>query len=786
MKRITVILTALMLLLTVLSPSVSAEEAAQPMAKAISVASLHTLILLEDGTVAAAGENAYGQLDVSSWRDIVGIASGMSHSVGLKADGTVVAAGDNEYGQCDVADWKNIVQVACMDAQTFGLDAAGNVHSAGRLKPEAGPGSLTGVRAIHASSGGWAALMKDGTVRGSRGYQTGGAEEWQGVEKISGQSALIGLLENGSSVITGINQRLVEGVTDAVDIANNDMCGLILHKNGTVTGLGRDKYGMTEVDEWTGVIAVGVGYCHSVGLRADGTVLTASSSDLYGACEIPAYLRPSREALLASFPRSDKKVIALDGGGFHTLLLMEDGTVRAFGRNNSGQCDVEGWTDIVAVAGGSWFSVGLRADGTVVAAGENGDGQCDVQDWKNIVAIAAGGHFTLGLDADGVVHAAGLNNYGQADIDGLSGVAEICAGYLFSAARMKDGTFCTFGANDYGSRELTGWSDVIRMAAGDFNTLGLHPDGTVIAAGRSNNGQISVDGLRDICGIACGTYHCVYLHADGTVTAMGKNEYGEINTENWRGVTAVAAGAYHTLGLFADGTVLATGGNEYGQCDVPKEFVNLGDMATYSPNWHFVWDNYFYGAATDTGWPRGFVVWESKEGSTSYGVNNGGFMDINGWEGTVFSVNREKDGSVSFINVIQMNDGNAVTNTAFFADGSCTYLDWTQTPAVRYLYEAGVIRLQEQVNGRWKEVRVFSPDDPEAADIPLYTGFSMRADEQQSSRLHYGSYVVDVTDDAGNTVRLLDLQVDREGSVLIRYDGHVWQYDVRTERYTHQ
>ena len=121
-----------------------------------------------------------------------------------------------------------------------------------------------------------------------------------------------------------------------------------------------------------------------------------------------------------------------------------------------------------------------------------------------------------------------------------------------------------------------------------------------------------------------------------------------------------------------------------------------------------------------------------------------------------------------------------------FADGSCTYLDWTQTPAVRYLYETGVIRLQEQVNGRWKEVRVFSPDDPEAADIPLYTGFSMRADEQQSSRLHYGSYVVDVTDDAGNTVRLLDLQVDREGSVLIRYDGHVWQYDVRTERYTHQ
>ena len=270
------------------------------------------------------------------------------------------------------------------------------------------------------------------------------------------------------------------------------------------------------------------------------------------------------------------------------------------------------------------------------------------------------------------------------------------------------------------------------------------------------------------------------------MTAMGKNEYGELNTDSWRGVTAVAAGAYHTLGLFEDGTVLATGGNEYGQCDVPKEFVNLGDMATYSPNWHFVWNNYFYGAAMESGWPNGFVVWESKEGSTSYGVNDGGIMNINGWEGTVFSVNRDGDGRVSFINVIQMDRGNAVTNTAFFADGSCTYLDWTQTPAVRYVYEGSLIKRQELDNGKWKLMRVFLPDDPEAEGLPSYTGLVMTADEQQSGHLHYGSYAVDVTDGAGNTVRLLDLQVDQEGSVEIRYDGHVWRYDVRKNRYTYQ
>ena len=56
----------------------------------------------------------------------------------------------------------------------------------------------------------------------------------------------------------------------------------------------------------------------------------------------------------------------------------------AVGKNDEGQCNVSGWTDIVAVAAGSGHTVGLKRDGSVVAVGVNGFCQCNVSDWTNI------------------------------------------------------------------------------------------------------------------------------------------------------------------------------------------------------------------------------------------------------------------------------------------------------------------------------------------------------------------------------------------------------------------
>ena len=76
--------------------------------------------------------------------------------------------------------------------------------------------------------------------------------------------------------------------------------------------------------------------------------------------------------------------MAVSAGWNHTVGLRADGTVVATGSNDYGECDTDSWTDIVAVSTGAFHTVGLRSDGTVVATGSNDSGQCDVSSWTNI------------------------------------------------------------------------------------------------------------------------------------------------------------------------------------------------------------------------------------------------------------------------------------------------------------------------------------------------------------------------------------------------------------------
>src|SRR6185503_16976613 len=73
-------------------------------------------------------------------------------------------------------------------------------------------------------------------------------------------------------------------------------------------------------------------------------------------------------------------VRAIAAGEYYTVALKADGSVVAWGRNDSGQTTVPvaAQSGVTAVAAGWRHAVALKADGTVVAWGRNDLGQTTV------------------------------------------------------------------------------------------------------------------------------------------------------------------------------------------------------------------------------------------------------------------------------------------------------------------------------------------------------------------------------------------------------------------------
>jgi alpha-tubulin suppressor-like RCC1 family protein len=308
-----------------------------------------------------------------------------------------------------------------------------------------------------------------------------------------------------------------------------------------------------------------------------------------------------------------------------------DGTVWAWGGNAHGQLgdgsNTDRWTPgmvtmpipVVAVAGGGHHSLALAADGTVWAWGSNyygqlGDGtaidrQSPVQVFglANVIAVAGGGVHSLALRADGSVWTWGHNWDGRLGdgtntdrwtpvrVIGLTGVAAIAGGVSHSLALKSDGTTWAWGGNSGGNLgdgttenrwtpvQTVGLVSITSIAAGYSHSLAVTFDGAVWAWGSNGTGQlgdgttetrltpVEVSSLNGVVAVAGGTAHSLALRSDGTVWAWGYNNDGALGdgtqtahpTPNQvpglAGVKAIAGGYTQSLALKTDGTVWAWG-----------------------------------------------------------------------------------------------------------------------------------------------------------------------------------------------------------------------------------
>ncbi len=246
----------------------------------IATGDKHTVLLNNEGTVMALGENSHGQLDVEMWGNIKYIAAGGNTTVGITADGEVRVAG--EMKGMGAEDWTDIVYVDTSGSTLVGIRSSGIVNAIGnndfgqieRLN------NLSNVKKVILSPTHSIELYADGTVFGSghNGSFQLNVENWNNVVQVAvGEGFTVGLHKNGEILYAGSSAhfeitQLFEW-TDVVYIAASNSHVLGLTYDGDVLAIGDNAYGQTRTDQLKNMGLISAGGEHTIGISFDGAVL---------------------------------------------------------------------------------------------------------------------------------------------------------------------------------------------------------------------------------------------------------------------------------------------------------------------------------------------------------------------------------------------------------------------------------------------------------------------------------------------------------------------------------
>ncbi|MCL2438580.1 MAG: Ig-like domain-containing protein [Coriobacteriia bacterium] len=305
-------------------------------------------------------------------------------------------------------------------------------------------------------------------------------------------------------------------------------------------------------------------------------------------------------------------VIEASAGNAHSLAILSDGTLWAWGRGDNGQ-----------------LGTGLTTDALIpTQVGE-------LDSWRSVAAGGStlSGSHSLAIQSDGTLWAWGRGDNGQlgtglttdalipTQVGDLNSWESISAGDSHSLAIQDDGTLWAWGQGTRGQHGLGSTADVLvptqvgdlnsweSISAGSLHSLALQSDGTLWSwgwgeSGRLGNGPGSasvtvptqVGDLNSWESISAGGSHSLAIQNDGTLWSWGQGTRGRLgngsssgtvtvptqvgNLSSWK---SVSAGGMHSLATQANGTLWAWGGNTNGQLGIgstvdalaPRQIGNL-------------------------------------------------------------------------------------------------------------------------------------------------------------------------------------------------------------------
>lgn len=494
------------------------------------------LALRRDGSLVAWGPRpgAEGRPPLPGER-FVDIAVGNSVRLALRDDGVVIAWGRNA-GACEVPEPNTgFTAVAAAGGGCLGLRADGSIAAWGNASWVSGlPAPNGGFVAVAASDFFAVALRSNGTL-----VMWGDILEWSPpplpagsdfVALSAGLEHFLALRRDGSIAAwgeawsgTGVGVEPPLPNAGFVAIASGDRHCLALRRDGTVAAWGwnRDLHGMSIAGQCDGpppnpgIVAIGAAGECSYAVDVDGELLAWGSRPEvalpnagFVALGDGGAVRRDGTAVAwrdhwpyeGSVPPLHAGVTRLSGSAGHTLALMANGYVEAWGSSGMEHWEPSWWNGALAVAADDSCSLVVDLDGVVHAGGTNSDGLRDVPEpnvgFRDL--SAAGGH-ALGLKADGTVVAWGRNGHRQCDVPALPGAcAAVAAGDTHSLALTTEGIVVAWGANGAGQCDVPQPNrDFVAIAAGAGHSLGLKADGSIKAWGDDRRGQAAVPPLLD-------------------------------------------------------------------------------------------------------------------------------------------------------------------------------------------------------------------------------------------------------------------------------------------------
>jgi len=450
----------------------------------------HTVAIRTDGSLWAWGDNFSGQLgdgttrdrqipvQIGTGTDWASASTGKVHTIAIKTDGSLWAWGSNFNGQLGDGtkrayrsrpvrigtdnDW------ASMNAHgwhTVALKTDGSLWAWGFNAVGLFDDANTDIRNTPTQIGSdtdWASVSADGVFTVA--------------VKTDGSRQTWGIIEE-ANVRSGTRNMAI-GTDGSLWARGDNRWGQI--GNGS-TRQNINYYVQIGTDTWT---SVDTGNGFTVAIKSDGS-LWAWGINERGQLGIGRTIIRARQIHRIPVQVSMEKWTFVTVGREHTVAIKTDGSLWAWGLNNSGQLGIgtsAPWihdipvrigedTDWVFVDSGNWHNIALKADGSLWGWGNNrfgqlGDGKSSDLDTPTRIGedtdwafIAAGEAHTLAVKTDGTLWAWGWNNSGQLG-DGTTGQTRsnvpaqvgtdtdwvsVFAGANYSLAVKEDGSLWAWG-----------------------------------------------------------------------------------------------------------------------------------------------------------------------------------------------------------------------------------------------------------------------------------------------------------------------------------------------------